>query len=77
MTESELSFSAIAQNYQIILKISPSPLKYIEFSSRLQTVVDLAENLLCHTQLFISERNCERPRLFKQAVVSNKAHLDR
>lgn len=71
MTESELSFSVIARSYQIILQMSPSPLKYTELSSRLQTVVDLAENLLCHTQLLGSERNCEPPCLVKRAIISN------
>lgn len=74
MTESELIFSVIEQNYQIIFKKSPSPLKYIEFSRRLQTAVDLAENLLWDTQMLSSERNCEPPHLFKKPIVSKKVH---
>lgn len=56
MTESQLSF--IAKKHQIILEISPSPLKYTEFSSRWQSAVDLAENLLGHTELLSSEGSC-------------------
>lgn len=74
MTASELSFSVIARDNQIILKMSPSPLKHVELSSRLQTVVGTAENLLCHTQLLSSERNCEPPCLFRKVIISNKVH---
>lgn len=74
MTESEFSFSVAARNCQVILEISPSPLEYIEFSSMLQSVVDLAENLLYYTQLLGSERHCEPPCLFKKAIIKKRVH---